>query len=153
MTEFRSRALGRVKQDLCLEVRACEKKLEKNKRSAGVISTALTICSGLNVISSGSAAGSLISGIGIIACAPLSTFAVVNSVAILVLNVFSNRKKKRRKLLQKRLALARKYEFMVASKTSQALEDGKISEEEFESLLGMTNTFYNERQKIRESVE
>ena len=41
---------------------------------------------------------------------------------------------------------------MVASKMSQALEDGKISEEEFESLLGMTNTFYDERQKISESL-
>ena len=67
------------------------------------MSTALTVCSNLNVITTGSAAGSLISGIGIIAFAPFSKFAVVNSVAILVLNAFSNRKKKRRKLLQKGL--------------------------------------------------
>ena len=68
------------------------KKIEKNKRSAIFVSTALTVCSNLNVITTGSAAGSLISGIGIIAFAPFSKFAVVNSVAILVL-IFQQKEK------------------------------------------------------------
>ena len=42
---------------------------------------------------------------------------------------------------------------MVANRISQALEDNKISEEEFESLLGITNTFYDERQIIGETME
>ena len=42
---------------------------------------------------------------------------------------------------------------MVANRISQSLEDNKISEEEFESLLGITNTFYDERQIIGETME
>ena len=153
MAEFRNRAVESLEQDLCLEVKICEKKLEKIKRTTRIVSSALTVCSTLNVLSASSALGSGITGIGIIVCAPLGTLAVINSIAILVLNTFSKRKKKRLKLLEKRLALARKFEFKVANKISQALKDDKISGEEFESILDIISTFYDEQQKIKDTAD
>ena len=152
MAEFRNRTVESLEQNLCSEVKTCEKKLRENKQTTRIVSTALTVCSTLNVLSASSALGSGITGIGIIVCAALGTLAVINSVAILVLGVFFKRNKKRQKQLEKRLALARKFEFKIANKISQALKDNKISGEEFESILDIMSTFYSEQQNISETV-
>ncbi|CAC5422528.1 unnamed protein product [Mytilus coruscus] len=101
-----------------------------------------------------SALGTTATGIGAIACIPLSSLAVINSLGMMGLTVLSKRIHKKRKKHKDTVQLIRTSKSKIEDAVSKALDDDDdISGLEFTGIVTCLDSYYTEKQLLRHSKE
>ena len=119
------------------------------KRADKATSFALGVCAVLNVICSAGTFSTAATGVGVVACLPLSSLTVVNSIAMMVLTVLAKRIRKKCKKHEDTVRIVRSYQSQIEDSVSKALEDGQIDEIEFTGAVKCLSFYYDEKQQLR----
>ena len=148
--EYRLAKIEDIERELDSEVQKYGRTLKIYKRIGKVVSVTLGICSTLNIIYTTGTISTAATGIGAIACIPLSSLTVINSIGLLVLTILSKHIGKKKKKHENTVRLARTYKSQVEDDISKALNDGDINETEYTTVVTSLKNYYDEKEQLRQ---
>ena len=146
---YREARIESIERELKSEMHKYARLSRIYKRMDKAISFALGTCAVLNVVCTTGTLSTAATGIGAVACIPLSSLAIVNSIAMVVLTVLSKRTHRKRKKHKDTVQIVRKYQSKVKVEMSKALEDDVIDETEFLGIVKCLGFYYDEKQQLR----
>lgn len=150
-TQYRRAEIKAMKLTLENQQAHYEKTSAKFKRWHTRCQTACALTGGAATILTGSGLAASLSAVGIVVGGPLIGIATVFSLTSTSLGVtvkfFLQKAKKHKKIL----SLAEETLFAINSLTSAALEDGQISDEEYQEIVKKYSAFSSKKTKLRYS--
>ncbi len=150
-TQYRRAEIKAIKLTLESQKAHYEKTSAKFKRWHTRGQTACALTGGAATILTGSGLATSLSAVGIVVGGPLIAAATVLSLAATSLSVTVKFFLQKAKKHQKILLLAEETLLAINSLTSAALEDGKISDDEYQEIVKKYAAFTSKKTKLRYS--
>ena len=150
--DFRLKKICDCQKELENEISHYRRISKKYKRAKTIISAFATSTGVLTVVLSSAGLTASLTGIGIIAGAPLAGIASLMGIVSTAVGVGSIKLNKKVTKHEKTISLAESKHLSVSRQVSKALTDGEVSDVEFNLILREIENYYSLKGQLRREV-